>query len=114
MSNNYNIPDWLEKKVKDRDKTCVYCNVKIKEYPRAKGTPGDKATFEHIDNDGPPSEDNIAMCCASCNSSKGVKRLLDWFGSSYCKERNIDKETVANVIRKYIEDNKCLSFNISI
>lgn len=104
MSNNWNIPGWLETKVKDRDIDCVYCNVKMKEYPRAKGTPGDKATFEHIDNDGPPSEANIAMCCASCNSSKGVKKILDWFDSPYCKERNIGRKTVADVIRIYIEN----------
>src|ERR1017187_9657636 len=102
MSNNWNIPDWLEKKVKDRDKLCVYCRVKMKEYSRAKGTPGDKATFEHIDNDGSPTEGNIAMCCASCNSSKGVKKLLDWFDSSYCKEKNINRKTVANIILKYL------------
>ena len=102
MSNNWNIPDWLEKKVKDRDKLCVYCRVKMKEYPRAKGTPGDKATFEHIDNDGLPSEENIAMCCASCNSSKGVKKLLDWFCSYYCQEKSIGRETVANIIKAYI------------
>jgi hypothetical protein len=102
MSNNYNIPDWLEKKVKDRDNKCVYCHVKMKVYPNAKGTPGDKATFEHIDNDGPPSEANIAMCCASCNSSKGVKKLLDWFDSPYCKERNINTTTTADVIRRFI------------
>lgn len=105
MTNNYNIPDWLEKKVGGRDKDCVYCHIKLKSYPRAKGTPYDKATFEHIDNDGHPSEENIAMCCASCNSSKGVKKLLGWFESSYCKKKNIGKDTVANIIRKYIETN---------
>ena len=106
MTNNYNIPNWLEEKVRDRDKNCVYCDVKLKNHPRAKGTPGDKATFEHIDNDGPPSEENIAMCCSSCNSSKGVKKLLDWLDSPYCKKKNISKETVANIIRKYIETNE--------
>lgn len=102
MSNNYNIPAWLETKVRDRDKNCVYCHIKMKGYSHSTGTPGDKATFEHIDNDGPPSENNIAMCCASCNSSKGVKKLLDWFGSSYCQEKGIDRETVANIINAYI------------
>lgn len=104
MANNYNIPDRLERKVRDRDKFCVYCGVKFKEYIYTKGTPSDKATFEHIDNDGEPTEDNIAMSCASCNSSKGVKKLLDWFNSSYCKERNISKKTVASIIQKYIEN----------
>lgn len=106
MTNNYNIPDWLEEKVRSRDTSCVYCHVKLKEYPRTKGTPSDKATFEHVDNDGPPSEGNIVMCCASCNASKGVKKLSSWFDSQYCKKKNIGKETVANVIRKFIETNK--------
>lgn len=104
MANNYNIPDWLEKKVRDRDKLCVYCGVKFKDYSCAKGTPSDKATFEHINNDGEPIEANIAMCCASCNSSKGVKKLLDWFNSSYCRERNIGEKTVASIIQKYIKN----------
>ena len=25
MENNWNIPDWLEKEVRERDKVCVYC-----------------------------------------------------------------------------------------
>ncbi len=101
MTNNYNIPNWLEEKVRNRDKFCVYCHAKLEEHPHTNGTPGDKATFEHIDNDGPPSEENIAMCCASCNASKGVKKLLNWFDSPYCKKKNISKETVANIIQKH-------------
>lgn len=103
MSNNWDIPDWLEAKVRERDKTCIYCHTPLKEYFNAKGTPRDKATFEHIDNDGLPSEENIAMCCASCNSSKGVKKLSDWLDSPYCKKKNICKENVADIIKKYIE-----------
>jgi hypothetical protein len=105
MTNNYNIPNWLEEQVKNRDKFCVYCHVKLKGYPHTKGTPGDKATFEHIDNEGPPSKENIVMCCASCNASKGIKNLLDWFNSPYCKKKNIGMKTVARVIRKHIETN---------
>jgi hypothetical protein len=104
MSNSWGIPDWLEKKIRDRDKFCVYCHIKLKEYPLTKGTPSDKATFEHIDNDGLPSEENIAMCCASCNSSKGTKKLLDWFSSDYCKKKKINKETVAEIIKKHTEE----------
>ena len=108
MTNNWNIPEWLEKKVKKRDKSCVYCHIKLKEYPSIKGTPCDKATFEHIDNDGLPSEENIAMCCSSCNASKGTKKLLDWFNSCYCKKKEINKETVAGIIKRYIETSKNL------
>jgi hypothetical protein len=102
MANNYNIPDQLEKMVRGRDKLCVYCRTELKDYSHTKGTPKDKATFEHIDNDGPPSEENIAMCCSACNASKGVKKLLSWFDSPYCKNRNIKKETVADIVQKYI------------
>lgn len=103
MANNYNIPNWLEEKVRGRDTLCVYCRIPLKKHSSAKGTPGDKATFEHIDNNGPPSEGNIAMCCAACNASKGVKKLSDWLTSPYCKKKNIDRETVAGIIRAYFE-----------
>ena len=105
MTNNYGMPDWLEKKVRNRDKFCVYCHVKLKEYYKGKGK--NKATIEHMNNDGPlDKEFNLAMCCSSCNSSKGVKRLLKWLDSPYCKKKNISKETVANVIKKFIQKNK--------
>ncbi|MDO8594074.1 MAG: HNH endonuclease signature motif containing protein [bacterium] len=103
MANIWNIPDWLEEEVRSRDRCCVYCGIELKEYPQAKGTPGDKATFEHIDNDGLPTKENIAMCCASCNSSKGAKDLLEWFKTPFCRERGIGEETVAPVIREYIK-----------
>jgi hypothetical protein len=38
-----------------------------------------KATWEHIINviriNGP---ENIALCCSSCNASKGNKKLEEW------------------------------------
>ena len=101
MTNNWNIPNWLEEKVRKRDKFCVYCHVKLKEYPHTKGTPHDKATWEHIDNDGLSIEKNIALCCASCNASKGTKKLSVWLKSDYCKEKRINKETVANITKNY-------------
>lgn len=103
MANSWNIPDELEEKVRQRDKLCVYCRVEMKVHRHAKGTPRDKATFEHIDNDEfNISEGNITLCCAACNSSKGAKRLVDWLESEYCKEKNISKETVAKVIQEYL------------
>lgn len=68
-------------------KLCVYYRAKMKAYPHTKGTPKDEATFEHIDNNDGPTKDNIALCCAACNSSKGTKKLLDWLDSPYCKEK---------------------------
>lgn len=102
MANNYGIPEWLEQKVKIRDTRCVYCLVPLKAHAHVKGTPSDKATFEHIDNDGPPSEENIALCCAACNASKGVKTVSEWFNTDYCRKKNISGATVAPVVREFI------------
>ncbi|NYZ75258.1 HNH endonuclease [Candidatus Micrarchaeota archaeon] len=101
MANKWGIPDWLEKKVRGRDQFCVYCHVKFKERD-----PDDKASWEHIDNDGPPSEDNIALCCFACNRDKRAKKLSEWFDSSYCKKKHINKRTVANIVKKYIKMRK--------
>jgi hypothetical protein len=64
----------------------------IREYVREHETPGvcaycgsrDKLTLEHIlprSRAGPDTPDNAVMVCASCNSSKGGKRLYEWHGS---------------------------------
>jgi hypothetical protein len=103
--NEWGIPSWIEEKSRRRDKRCVYCHVAMKQSVPPKGSRDNLATIEHIDNDGSPKdESNIAICCQSCNSSKGVKKLFDWFKSPYCKERNINKETVAPFIKKYISN----------
>jgi len=104
--NKWAIPNWLEEKVKKRDKFCAYCNIKLKEYPLKKGTPLDKATWEHIDNDGPlGTESNVVRCCCSCNSSKGTKKLSDWLESSYCKEKKINEKTIKNIIvRRFLKN----------
>ncbi len=87
----------LAEKVILRDKACVYCGA------------GGRATWEHIIN---PTRNhglvkwnkswNIALCCNSCNSSKGDKKLLDWFDSGYCKKKNINQKTVANIVKTFI------------
>ena len=65
------------------------------------------ATWEHIVNDASiVSRENIARCCFACNSSKGTKKLSDWMQSSYCQERGISKETVAEVVKKALEKEK--------
>ena len=59
------------------------------------------ATWEHIVNDqNIITRENIARCCAACNSSEGTKKLSDWLRSKYCKERGIDKDTVADVVKE--------------
>jgi hypothetical protein len=95
--NRWNIPDWLEREVKDRDRHCVYCRV---EFESSKKTRRSLATWEHIVNDARiVNRENIARCCFSCNSSKGTKKLAEWLESDYCRKRGITKDTVAEVVK---------------
>ena len=98
MANRWGIPPSVEELVLLRDRSCVYCQVVF-------GTTGKtRRTWEHIINDirfnGP---DNIALCCRSCNSSKGSKTLSDWLNSNYCKNKDISAESVAEVVRNRLE-----------
>ncbi len=96
--NKWNIPDWLEREVKDRDRDCVYCHIK---FASSRKTKKSIATWEHIVNDARIiNRENIARCCFSCNSSKGTKKLSDWLESDYCKERRITKNTVSEVVNR--------------
>jgi 5-methylcytosine-specific restriction endonuclease McrA len=95
--NKWNIPDWLEAEVKDRDRKCVYCG---KEFSSSNKSKKSRATWEHIINNAKIiNRENIALCCFSCNSSKGNKKLTDWLESDYCKKYGINKDTVAKVVR---------------
>jgi hypothetical protein len=98
--NRWGIPHWLEDEVKVRDKTCVYCGVKLINAV-SPGVPRKAlATWEHIINDASIiTRENIALCCASCNSSKGTKTLADWMRSSYCQRHGINENTVALVVK---------------
>ena len=88
--NNWNIPEWLEKEVLDRDKVCVYCGVKFGSSKESRKT---QASWEHIINDDSIiTRENIARCCVACNSSKGTKKLSDWINSNYCKKKGINKK----------------------
>lgn len=99
--NHWGIPDWLEKEVKDRDKTCVYCGTQMIEQMPPGGPRKAVATWEHIINDANIiTRENIARCCVACNSSKGMKRLTDWLQSGYCMKRGINEDTVAEVVKE--------------
>jgi hypothetical protein len=76
----------------------------MKEYPRKSGVPRDKATWEHINNDDLDSPINIARCCGSCNTSKGEKKLSDWFDSEYCKKKKINGKTVGIVVKNWLRN----------
>jgi hypothetical protein len=99
--NKWGIPAWLELEVRQRDKKCVYCRTQMLVFPPADGSRKSVATWEHIINDeNIVTRENIARCCASCNSSKGTKRLSLWMESSYCKRRGIGRDTVAEVVKQ--------------
>jgi hypothetical protein len=103
--NKWGIPKSLEQEVRARDRDCVYCCVKLRE-PSAKGDRKHNATWEHIDNDRWDDKTimsiNVARCCHACNSSKGTKPLREWLASPYCKARNINQNTVASVVKRFL------------
>jgi hypothetical protein len=102
--NRWGIPDWLEKEVKERDKTCVYCGIQMIERMPPVGSRKAVATWEHIINDASIiTRENITRCCVACNSSKGTKKLSDWIQSNYCKKHGINKNTVAEVVKKALK-----------
>lgn len=100
--NRWGIPQWLEQEVRERDALCVYCRVPLREAPSlSRESRRVLATWEHIINDATiVTRDNIARCCAPCNSSKGSRQLSDWLESDYCKRRGISAETVAEVVKR--------------
>lgn len=102
--NRWGIPKNLEEEIATRDKTCVYCGVLLlKNVPR-NGSRKHVATWEHIINDAKIiTRENIARCCAGCNSSKGTKLLADWILSDYCKKKGINECTVATVVKKALQ-----------
>ena len=100
MANNWNIPDWLEQEVRERDKVCVYC---CNEFTPGKVSKKSTASWEHIINDASiVTRENIALCCCGCNASKGQKQLFVWLQSKHCKERGITPDSVAPIIKQAI------------
>ena len=99
--NMWGIPDWLETEVRARDKKCIYCGVEmLRSVPP--GSPRKAvATWEHIINDARiVIRENIALCCSACNSSKGQKTLATWLQSTYCVERGVNEDTVAQIVKE--------------
>lgn len=102
--NRWHIPEEMEKEIILRDKNCVYCGIKmIEKVPRGESRKF-AATWEHIINDETIiTKENISRCCAACNSSKGTKKLSDWINSEYCKNNNININTVAPIIKRALQ-----------
>lgn len=101
MSNRWGIPDEVELIVLNRDKACIYCGIPFVISDQKRKT---RKTWEHIINDiRIKGTENIALCCGSCNASKGNKKLEDWLKSKYCLTKNICRESVAVVVQKHLE-----------
>lgn len=106
MKNNYGLPANELIKIFKRDKFCVYCHKKMTEHTANKKRT-DWWTIEHL-NYLPPwnNPSTVVICCWGCNSSRGNKKISDWFESEYCLKRNIGIESVPPYVRKYIHDNE--------
>lgn len=101
--NKWNIPDWFEKEIIERDKCCIYCGVKFSQRNTHRKY---KASWEHIINDASIiTHENIALCCIGCNASKGSKELSEWLQTDYCKKRGIIKDTIADIAKKSLKFN---------
>lgn len=109
MKNKYGIPTDELEKIYKRDKKCVYCQKKMI-FPYDLSIRKDSATIEHLNYNGPfywnkgLQIKDIVICCGSCNSSRGIKKLNDWFNSSYCISNNINENTVSNTVKKYLKN----------
>ena len=109
MSNSYWIPKCIELKIRLRDEKCVYCKKKmLLRYEHSNHS--DSPTIEHL-SELPPfywkewmKEDNITICCGSCNSSRGIKKLGEWFNTNYCINNNINKDTVSSSVKTYLNN----------
>jgi 5-methylcytosine-specific restriction endonuclease McrA len=100
MANKWGIPLEVEKLVKSRDLNCVYCGIDFSIPHKSRKT---QPSWEHIVNDIRINrENNIALCCTSCNASKGAKLLTNWLNSEYCKSKGISTKTVSTVVKEAI------------
>lgn len=92
----FKVSDEVTDLVIERDQICIYTGSQF-----VSGDYALRATVEHIDNDlQNVTADNIGLCTSSSNSSKGQKSLKSWFNSQYCRDRNINYNTVAPVVRR--------------
>lgn len=101
MANRWRIPKDVEELVRVRDLSCVYCGISFSD---TSGALKNKPSWEHIINDirinGP---ENIALCCRSCNASKGAKELEIWLSSAFCQKKGIGNSTLAPVVLNYLK-----------
>jgi hypothetical protein len=112
MSNSFGISRQDEEELRARDKTCVYCRKVMRTHAEIKATRGkraDEATIEHLNFAGPfyvrdgLQVEDLVICCRGCNSSRGERRLSDWFKQDYCVSRNINEGTVSEPVARYLQ-----------
>jgi hypothetical protein len=105
VSNKFGIPVDVEHRIRARDIRCVFCAKEFSADLRR-----DMPTIEHL-NEKPPfywheglKEEGLAICCKSCNSSRGKKSLPDWFRTPYCTDRPIPitADSVAEPVKRYL------------
>jgi hypothetical protein len=111
MSNAFGIPHRDEQELRARDKRCVYCQKAMKTFAQIKAKRGklaDQATIEHLNCDGPfyvrdgLKMEDLVICRRGCNSSRGERKLLDWFKTDYCTSRKINAQSVAALVKAYL------------
>jgi len=102
MKNNYGLPGKDLDVIKERDGVCVYCKKQMLEHVSGNQR-SDWYTIEHL-NYLPPwnNPKTVVICCWSCNSSRGNKKIRDWFKTEYCLSRNINDKTVTKTVKNYI------------
>lgn len=102
MANRWGIPRETENIVRVRDLACVYCGVEFTDDKISRKT---KPSWEHIVNDFRMNGiDNIALCCISCNASKGAKELEIWLESKFCVQKGITRSSLAPVVLRHLEE----------
>lgn len=109
MANSYGIPAYIEAEIRKRNKRCVYCH-KPMIYPWLSSNRKDSATIDHLDHKPPfryrpgQTKEDFAICCGSCNSSRGKKKLSVWLDEEFNKkDGKIRAKTIAPVIKKYLD-----------
>lgn len=102
MANRWRIPKDVEEFISKRDTKCVYCGVV---FSTKNNSRKNKQSWEHIVNDiRINGTDNIALCCMSCNASKGSKLLEDWLKTDYCRKKEITVDSVDDVVKMALND----------
>jgi hypothetical protein len=94
----------LEEILKDQNFKCIYCGEKMYD-PSKSENRKTWATIEHLHRNPPWNIITwVAWCCGSCNSSRGKRKLRDWFKTApRCIKKNITEKSVAPIVKRYLD-----------